>query len=170
MGPILNEARYYHGCTQYMENGKSYIMVSGGIAYGYTKTVEILDATDLKKGWNFGPELPLAIWMHQMVAFEDRVYVIGGVDTYGLRDTILRYQNGVWNEMATKLAVARAQFVAIPLTEDQGEEFCHCERKSLGDLSLREGRFYEFDYAICNKWKYKSIIDDRSYVKVYSGK
>ena len=48
VGPVLNEARYWHGCINFVENGKTYIMVSGGMGAGYKKSVEILDADDLE--------------------------------------------------------------------------------------------------------------------------
>ena len=185
IGPVLNEARYWHGCIDFVENGTTYIMVSGGMGAGYKKSVEILDASNVKiyydmfedvsRGktvyvntthfegdWEYGTPLPYNIWMHNMVSWEDRVYVVGGVDTYDVRKSILQYQAGVWKEIESALKVGRAQTLTIQLTDEQADEFCHCDNPRDGDPDFKFARsIVNTNYHRCTRYNGQNIVTER---------
>ena len=118
----------------------------------------------VKGGWKYGTPLPLKIWMHNMVSYDDRVYVVGGVDTYDVRKNILQYQQGIWKEMESQLKVGRAQTLTIPLTEEQAEEFCFCRNKNDGDVSKGPWGDLSFsvnyDYFRCTRFEKKSMTSE----------
>jgi len=102
-----------------------------------------------------GADLPTNIWNHRMVAFEDRIYVVGGADSISYyRDQILQYQcaqvgDCAWNEIVPKLKHARLGHIVIPIDDEQEKRYCHCNKKSDGVLErtrftvTREAKYYQ---------------------------
>ena len=90
-----------------------------------------------------------------MAAFEDRIYVIGGADSISVyRDQILQYKcaavgDCLWEEIVPKLKYARVGHVVIPIDDEQEQRYCHCNKKSDGELertrfiTTREASYYQ---------------------------
>ena len=137
-------------------------MVSGGMGAGYKKSIEILEVSDIEGGWKYGTPLPLNIWMHNMVSWEDRVYIVGGVDTYDVRKSILQYKSGVWQEIESTLKVGRAQTLTIPISDEQADEFCYCKKPEDGDPNFKyAGTRYNMNYHRCTRFNAGNIVSER---------
>ena len=68
-GPLLKIGRFNHGCERIEVNGASILIVAGGESSGeswfaglkYLSSMEYLNLSKLKNGWQLGPDLPFGI-------------------------------------------------------------------------------------------------------------
>jgi hypothetical protein len=120
-GPKLKYKRYLHSCGKIRRNNESQemsIIVAGGeIRSSSLSSVEILD--EGSNQWKTGPELPLAIFVSQMIEDQNGgVALIGGESSSGDNlDILFKLQHGgkdaVWTRMKQKLKDGRRYHTAF---------------------------------------------------------
>jgi len=133
-GPNLMEGRRSHACHEMTINGEPHIIVSGG--YG-VKSTEILSKSSFGKGWQKGPEAPIELRYHQMVASSDKtkLYTIGNL-SHDKNKKIFEFSctekckncpftKCKWTEMATKLKEGRFGAVAFPISDELTKKICN---------------------------------------------
>merc|ERR1712062_253070 len=137
-GPSLNTARYGHGCTELEINGKSYIIVTGGLYKSSTEildksSTEILDKSNFGQGWQQGDDfdLPVSKRWFQMVPSPDKkaLYAIGGSHVRNRNDIYKFHCTSAidtcrWTKSETTLRFRRYDFVAIPIPNSLADKFC----------------------------------------------
>ena len=126
-GPRLEIPRRVHACgILNAPNGTRYAVVSGGASVLSQQSVEFLDLDRMELGWFPGPYLPKPLYAHSMVATENSLVVIGGLEKTNGDDD----EDGVvskdlfeltckeggqcqWREMEQKLQIGRSNMVAM---------------------------------------------------------
>ena len=117
-GPDMMVARADLACTILeAKNRQNYVVATGGVNGGFLDT-QHLKSTEVyslvENRWFWGPDLPLNLAAHSMVALENKVYVIGGLTPgNGLvgitQSKIYEMDDNMdqWRQMKQKLSVAR---------------------------------------------------------------
>ena len=126
-GPRLEIPRRVHACgILNAPNGTRYAVVSGGASVLSQQSVEFLDLDRMDLGWFPGPYLPKPLYAHSMVATENSLVVIGGLEKTNGDDD----EDGVvskdlfeltckeggqcqWREMEQKMQIGRSNMVAM---------------------------------------------------------
>jgi len=124
-GPPLNVARSGHSCAKMILKDKVYLVVAGGYDeyrwMGALDSVEILDPTS-KKGWVFGPQLPIKVRDTVMIPTPSKkgVILIGGYNDSHRRTSNLLFEltgNSLdslsWNIMEVRMKFQRSYHVAF---------------------------------------------------------
>ena len=126
-GPDMMVARADLACTILeAKNRQNYVVATGGVNGGFLDT-QHLKSTEVyslvENRWFWGPDLPLNLAAHSMVALENKVYVIGGLTPgNGLvgitQSKIYEMDDNMdqWRQMKQKLSVARyyATVLVVP--------------------------------------------------------
>ena len=127
-GPSLINGRRYLGCQEMIVNGESFIVVAGGS--GAKNLTEFLPKSNLKGGWEKGPDLPVSVSHHQLVASTDKtcLYTIGNTGSNG-KDIYKLSCAGVisdclWTKADVQLKYGRFSPVAMYVPEALVSKLC----------------------------------------------
>ena len=123
----LMQPRGMQGCASFVNSqGHQKVIVTGGTINGRIfSSTEIFDVKSLI--WTAGPELPVPLYKHSMVTFDDKVYVIGGeAGDLGYQSLIYRMDcdsnsdltTCAWKELKQKIQTPRCQFTAMLIPDE----------------------------------------------------
>lgn len=128
--PSLNRDRYNSGCSSFTadNNKKTYLVTGGGGLWGLTDTTEILEKDS--SSWTIVESAELAIPMFGMrsVKLEDAIFMIGGEDRFGNKQTsILKFNQKrmSWTKFGNTMMLRSCHAVAVvKITNDNYNDYC----------------------------------------------
>ena len=150
-GSLLKIGRFNHGCERIEVNGASILIVAGDESRGeswfvvlkYLSSMEYLNLSKLKNGWQLGPDLPFGIGVPKLVASLDRtsLYAIGGETVIkhggapdkkinmGILEYHCKYQHSLmkdclWQIMEQQLNHHRVNSIAIMIPDSLANILC----------------------------------------------
>merc|ERR1712062_623222 len=129
-GPNLRLARHYFACHTMTINGEDFIIVAGG--YGAEKSTEYLQKANYGSGWKKSVDLPVGIYVHEIVASKDNkvLYTIGnGFSSFNKDIYKFACTNSItncsWTKIPTQLQYSRSRTVAMTIPNTLAAKLCN---------------------------------------------
>ena len=139
-GPDLIESRTLHGCSKFILDNKTILLVTGGLGKeggreNKLKSVEYLDLSKPNAQWVKGNDLPFGSVSHRMVSFDNNTYITGGDVSNAIlpisTDKILilscpeqALQSCQFIESQIKMKNSRHRHIALPITREFVKKLC----------------------------------------------